>query len=627
MSETPLPLDEKLALLPEAPGIYMYKNQSGDILYIGKAKSLKKRVRSYFYPSAKHTLRIQVMIRLAYDMSIIVTDTEAEALILEEQLIKTHQPRYNILLKDDKSYPYCKLTVNEMYPRLFLVREKRDKNAEYYGPYTSVRDTRHIVEVIQRYFPLRTSKMELDGTKTYRPCLNFQMKRCLAPCTGQVKVEDYQEAVNQVRLFFKGKDQELAQSLETKMQEAAAELKFEKAAQIRDQLRAIQRIWERQKIISQDKHDQDVFNFYRESDTAGVQVMFVRNGRLIGTDFFFMEHTESVSDDNLLGQALNRIYTGDAPVIPHEVFLPFHYSDQEVLEQTLSDVSGRKISILVPQKGQKKELVSMAYNNAKINLQEKRQRIYDQSKILEQVKYALHLRKEPQMVEAFDISHLGGNHTVASLVCWKDNKPFKEQYRKYKIQSVQGPDDFASMKEVLSRRYQRAVSGEMPLPDMIMIDGGRGQLNIAVEVLKELGISLDQVDLIGLAKGRSDRRKKVQRPNQEDFEYVIKPNQKNEIRLHRHSAVLFFLQNIRDESHRFAITFQRELKRKQNLHSLLDEIPGIGPHRKKSLLKHFGSLKRVRDASVEDLQQVRGVSAELAQCIRDFLSQAPEESG
>lgn len=618
-TEKKAPVIDKLPYLPDLPGVYLYKNKQNDILYIGKAKSLRKRVRSYFRPSANHTLRIQIMVSLVYDVSTIVTDTEAEALILEEQLIKTHRPRYNVALKDDKSYPYCKLTVDEMYPRLFLVRERHNPKAEYYGPYTSSRDARYVLKLIARYFPLRTSKMVLDGSRTYRPCLNYQLKRCLGPCQGSVPADEYKEIVNQVRLFLRGKDSELIQQLETQMYQASEKLEFERAAKIRDQIQATRRIFEKQKVLTHDDHDQDIFNLYREADTSGIQVLFIRNGRLLGTDFFYNDESEKVSDDNLIGQVLNRLYTSENAVIPKEIFLPFKYSDQEVLATALEEKAGRRVRISVPQKGQKKELITMAYNNAKINLIEKRNRVIEDSQILRNVQDALHLNRLPEVVEAFDISNLSGTMTVASMVCWKNNHPWKERYRKYKIQTVEGSDDFASMSEVLTRRYKRSVAGELPLPDLILIDGGKGQVNAAVHILTELGISLDQVDLIGLAKGRSDRGRGIIRSNNEDYEYVVKPNQKNEIRLNRHSTLLYFLQNIRDESHRVAISFQRELKRKENLHSVLDDVPGVGPKRRRTLLRHFGSLKKLREASVEDIHRVSGISESLAESIHGFL--------
>ena len=612
------PAREKLSHLPDLPGVYLFKDDQESVLYIGKSKSIRNRVRSYFHGSAKHNLRIKLMVSRIHDFSLIVTDTEAEALILEEQLIKRHHPRYNVALKDGKSYPYCKLTVGEMYPRLVLVREKIDSISEYYGPYTSVKDARQVLKAVMTYFPLRTSKMLLDGKKTYRPCLNFQMKRCLAPCQGDVSVEDYEKIVRQVRLFLKGRDQELLQELEKRMKQSSKKLEFEKSAQYRDQIQAMRRIFARQMVLDVQGKDQDVFNLYRESDSTGVQVLFIRNGRLLGTDFFFFEDSCEATNDNLLGQVLHRIYMPEGSIVPREILLPFEYSDRKLLEDALNQKSVRRIYVVCPQKGRKKELVSMAFSNAKVNLSEQRSRFAKNTNILKHVKHEIKLNRLPEVVEAFDISHLSGTMTVASMVCWKKNSPSNEDYRKYKINNISGPNDFASMKEVLTRRYSRTLAEGKNLPDLILIDGGKGQINIAAKVLTELGI-LQKVDLIGLAKGRSERKRGRSRGKNVDYEYVVKPNQKNEIRMHRNSDVLFFLQNIRDESHRFAIEFQRKLKRKNTLHSQIDNIPGIGPKRRRLLLKHFGSLTGLRHAALEEILQVPGIPEKLAKEIQSSL--------
>ena len=614
------PVREKLSHLPNLPGVYLFKDDQDSILYIGKSKSIRNRVRSYFNSSAKHNLRIRLMTSRIHDLSLIVTDTEAEALILEDQLIKRHHPRYNVALRDGKSYPYCKLTVGEMYPRLLLVREKIDAKSEYYGPYPSVKDARQVLKAVMTYFPLRTSKMQLDGTKTYRPCLNFQMERCLAPCRGVVPAEEYAKIVRQVRLFLKGRDKVLIKDLEQKMKKSSERLEFEKSAQYRDQIQAMRRIFERQMVLEVQGKDQDVFNLFREADATGVQVLFIRNGRLLGTDFFFFEDSSEASDDNLLGQVLHRIYMPEGSIVPREILLPFEYSDRKMLEDALNKKSRHRVHVGCPRKGRKKELVSMAYSNAKVNLSEKRSRYVKNKDILKHVKYEIKLDRLPEVVEAFDISHLSGTMTVASMVCWKNNSPSNQDYRKFKIRGISGPDDFAGMKEVLTRRYSRTLSEGGALPDMILIDGGKGQINIAAKVLEELGI-LNKVDLIGLAKGRSERKSGRSRGKNIDYEYVVKPNQKNEIRMRRNSDVLYFLQNIRDESHRFAIEFQRKLKRKHTLHSKIDDVPGIGPKRRRLLLNHFGSLTGLKQASTEEILQVPGIPEKLAVKIWTHLNQ------
>ena len=614
------PVREKLSHLPNLPGVYLFKDDQDSILYIGKSKSIRNRVRSYFNSSAKHNLRIRLMTSRIHDLSLIVTDTEAEALILEDQLIKRHHPRYNVALRDGKSYPYCKLTVGEMYPRLLLVREKIDAKSEYYGPYPSVKDARQVLKAVMTYFPLRTSKMQLDGTKTYRPCLNFQMERCLAPCRGVVPAEEYAKIVRQVRLFLKGRDKVLIKDLEQKMKKSSERLEFEKSAQYRDQIQAMRRIFERQMVLEVQGKDQDVFNLFREADATGVQVLFIRNGRLLGTDFFFFEDSSEASDDNLLGQVLHRIYMPEGSIVPREILLPFEYSDRKMLEDALNKKSRHRVHVGCPRKGRKKDLVSMAYSNAKVNLSEKRIRYVKNKYILKHVKYEIKLDRLPEVVEAFDISHLSGTMTVASMVCWKNNSPSNQDYRKFKIRGISGTDDFAGMKEVLTRRYSRTLSEGGALPDMILIDGGKGQINIAAKVMEELGI-LNKVDLIGLAKGRSERKSGRSRGKNIDYEYVVKPNQKNEIRMRRNSDVLYFLQNIRDESHRFAIEFQRKLKRKHTLHSKIDDVPGIGPKRRRLLLNHFGSLTGLKQASTEEILQVPGIPEKLAVEIWTHLNQ------
>jgi len=424
--------------------------------------------------------------------------------------------------------------------------------------------------------------------------------------------------VRQVRLFLKGRDQELLQELEKRMEQTSKKLEFEKSALYRDQIHAMRRIFERQMVLDVKGKDQDVFNLFRESDSTGVQVLFIRNGRLLGTDFFFFEDSSEASDDNLLGQALHRIYMPEGSIVPREILLPFEYSDRKLLEDALNKKSKKRVHVVCPQKGRKKELVSMAFSNAKVNLSEQRIRSSKNKNVLQHVKFELKLNRLPEVVEAFDISHLSGTMTVASMVCWKKNAPSNKDYRKYKITSINGPDDFASMKEVLTRRYKRTLSEGKKLPDLILVDGGKGQISIAAKVLTDLDI-LRKVDLIGLAKGRSEKKRGRSRGQNVDYEYVVKPNQKNEIRLRRNSDVLYFLQNIRDESHRFAIEFQRKLKRKHTLHSQIDDIPGIGPKRRKLLLKHFGSLTLLKQATTDEIMQVPGIPQIMADDIKKFL--------
>lgn len=611
-------LTEQLAALPDAPGVYLHKDSQERVVYIGKAKSLRSRVRSYFQPSASHPVHIATMVRQVRDIEVFRTRTEAEALLLESTLIKKHKPRYNINLKDDKSYPFFKLTVNERYPRLFLVREKLEKDAEYYGPYASAKSARETLSLIHRVFKLRTSKMVLDGTRTYRPCINFQLNKCLAPCRGTVPEAEYRQVVGQVRLFLMGRHKELIARFEREMREHAQAQRYEDAARLRDGIRAVLRTMEKQRVLIPDlKADQDVFGLYRESHFAAVEVLFIRAGRLIGSDCLFLEGTEGIEDGDVVKSVLSRLYTRPSALPPKEILIPCGYEDQEVLAGFLSDTKGSRVRIAVPRKGEKRKLCDMAGENARMALKERMAHRVSDEVVLREVRRKLRLRREPQRVEAFDISNISGAYTVASMVVWERNRPHKDDYRKFEIRSVSGPDDFRAMEEVLTRRYRKAVTGEQPLPDLILIDGGKGQVNIAASVLHELGISLTQVDLIGLAKGRSERRRSRGRGRERrvDFEYVVKPQLKNEVRLERNSATLHFLQRIRDESHRFAIAYHRSLRSRKTLRSSLEELPGVGARRTKDLLRRFGSLKSVREAELDALKDVPGLPVTVAESI------------
>lgn len=593
--------------LPDTPGVYIHKDVDGRVLYVGKAKVLRSRVRSYFQPSADHTPRIAAMVRQVRDIALFQTNTEAEALILEANLIKKHRPRYNINYKDDKSYPFFKLTVGEMYPRLFLVREHFDKDAEYFGPYASVKDARETLGVIRRYFKLRTSKMKLDGTKTYRPCLNFQLGRCLAPCRGTVEVEEYRKVVNQVRLFFQGRDKELLARMEAEMLELSEAQRYEEAAHKRNAMAAVQRTLAKQRILIPDVNaDQDIFAVARESHFAGVEVLFVRNGRLIGEDFLMFERTEGMTDGEVLRGVLGRLYTRPAALLPKDVLIPEPVEDQEVLEDFLSKEKGSKVRLTVVQRGDKRHLIDLALENAKRTLKERLVNKVDDDVVLEEVQRSLDLRRLPRRVESFDISNIQGTSTVASLVAWLDNKADKDNYRKFRIRTTSGPDDFRAMYEVLTRRYERVLREKLIMPDLILIDGGKGQVNVARHVLDSLGISQIQVDVIGLAKGRTDKRM-GRRTKGVDFEYVVKPELKGEINLKANSATLHFLQRIRDETHRTAITFHRQLRQREALTTELQSLPGVGKKRATALLKHFGSLKAVKEASLEDLKAMPGL--------------------
>ncbi len=611
-------IDEKIKILPETPGIYRFFSKNGKIIYIGKAKNLKNRIRNYFLDSQKTDHRIAFLVPQIHDVEWIVTHTEAEALILEDQLIKTHRPKFNIQLKDDKSYPYFKLTINELFPRLTLVRELKKDNAAYFGPYVAVGKARATQKTIRRFFPLRQRAIELDGTKTYRPCLNYQMKRCFAPCAGLITPEKYGRIVQQVLQLLRGSYDELITNLKAEMQEKSENLNFEEAAKIRDQINAVRSTLQKQQVVSKQKIDRDVFYLVRSGGFAGVQVLFIRNGILLSDDFIFIKQAEPYDDQEIIRSIISKFYVSGGKIIPMEIILPFEYDEATMLEAYCTSRRNRNVKVLSPQRGEKKSLLEMAKKNGNHNLTAKMETVKADHIVLEEVKQRLHLKNLPQRVECFDISNIAGTNTVASMVVWEENKAKKSEYRKYKIKSFDGANDYAAMEEVLSRRYRQSKEQNGSMPDLIIIDGGKGQISIAIRILREKGINLDKIDLIGLAKGRSEKAESVEK-GEEDYEYVVKPNRKNVINLKRNSSTLHFLQNIRDEAHRFAISYYRKLHSKKSIQSGLENIPGIGPQKRKLLLKTFTNVKNIRSADIENLKAIKGISEKDAKTIHQFF--------
>ncbi len=612
-------VEEKLKILPDQPGIYRFFSKAGKIIYIGKAKNLKNRVRSYFLESNRLDFRIMFLVPQIEDVEWIVTHTEAEALILEDQLIKTHHPKFNIQLKDDKTYPYFKLSVNELYPRLTLVRELKKDGSLYFGPYVAAGKARETSRVIKRYFPLRQSSMALDGKKTYRPCLNYQMKRCLAPCAGLISPEEYGKMVQHVLQLLRGNYNELISSLTTDMEEKSGNLQFEDAASIRDQIKAVKSTLQKQQIVSKQKIDRDIFAIVRSGGFAGVQVLFVRNGILLSDDFIFIQQAELYDDTEILRSILSRFYVSGGKVIPREIILPFEYGDATMLEAYCANRRDSKSRVLFPKKGEKKVLLEMAKKNGGHNIAVEMKSLQADELVLKEVKQYLKLRNLPDRVECFDISNISGVNTVASMVVWEGNRAKKADYRKFKIKTVEGINDYASMEEVLQRHYKRVKDTNLKLPDLILIDGGKGQLAIAERILTEQGLDLNSVDLIGLAKGRTEKKAGLERV-EEDYEYVVKPRRKNEIRLKKNSSTLYFLQRIRDEAHRFAISYYRKLHGKKTIESQLDLIPGIGPTKRKILLNSYTSLKEIKMADLDTLESIKGISKKDATAINQFFN-------
>lgn len=613
-----LKLNEKLSMLPEHPGIYRFLSDTAQVIYVGKAKNLKNRVRSYFLSSNQLDPRIFHLVPRINDVEWIITHTESEALILEDQLIKTHKPRFNIQLRDDKSYPYFKLSVQEMFPRLSLVREIKRDGAKYFGPYVAVSRVRETMKIINRYFPLRQSKMPLDGTKTFKPCLNFHLKKCLAPCAGNIGENNYRKIVDNVLNLLRGNYEDLIRQLEVEMQEKATDLLFEDAAKIRDRIKAVKHTLQKQRVVSKQKKDRDVFALHREGSFAVVQVLFVRNGLLLSDDSFFYKNADVFDDQELMRSALSKLYVSGAKPLPHEILLGIEYEQATMLEAYFTERRETIVKVITPQRGEKKAMIAMADKNARQSLKLYKESIESDDIVLDAVQRHLKLSRRPIRVECFDISNISGTNNVASMVCWQDNKPLKKAYRKFKIKSFDGANDFAAMEEVLNRRYKRVKEEELEKPDLIIIDGGKGQLSSAMKILTEMEFDLSETDVIGLAKGRSEKKIGLDK-GEEDYEYVVKPGRKNEIRLKKNSAPLYFLQNIRDEAHRFAISFHRNLRRKTSVQSELEKIPGIGPEKRKKLLKSLGSLANIRKKTSQELAEIKGISQRDAEMISAFF--------
>jgi len=584
---------------------------------VGKAKNLRARVRQY---ARGGDGRVQIPFLLAQltDVEILVTGSEKEALLLEDTLIKQYRPRYNIRLKDDKSYWHVKVTTQDPWPRLFLTRQIVKDGSKYLGPFHSSTAVQETLEIIRKIFPLRTCSDTVFRNRT-RPCLEYQIKRCLGPCALPVDPEEYQRQLKGALLLLEGKNTELVDQLTLRMQEAAAALRFEEAARLRDQIRAITQTGEKQRVALPLGNDQDIFGLYREGGSVEVQILFVRAGKLLGNQEYSFDDNE-FPDEEVLGELLTQFYQGDR-FVPDEVILPVVLEDAAVREELLTERKGKKVIVLCPQRGDKVRLVEMAQENARQSFSEKRHSAEQKEKTLDNLRRALHLRNAPKRIECFDISNIQGNLAVGSMVVFDEGEPDKNRYRRFRIKTVVGADDFAMMYEVLTRRYRRALE-EHDLPDLSVVDGAKKKNGVAVKVLRELGIT--EVDVIGLAKMRTERD-----PFSEEVahsaERVFLPGRKNPVVLKPNSTALFLLQQVRDEAHRFAITYHRLLRAKERLGSPLDTVPGIGPARRKALLRHFGSLKRVYAATVEVLTQVPGVTLAMAEEIQKQLRVKSEE--
>ena len=592
-------IQQALAVLPDKPGVYLMHDAHGKVIYVGKAVVLKNRVRSYFRNLASHTPKVRAMVEKIAEFETIVTSSEVEALILECNLIKKYRPRYNIMLKDDKTYPFLKVTVNEDFPRIYVTRRQQRDGAKYYGPYADVGAMHDTVKLLRSMFPLRTCrKMNPD-----RPCLNYHIKRCLAPCAGYVSRKEYGNMIKSVCMVLDGRTTELERDLKRRMQEAADNYAFEEAARLRDQLQAVTRLNEQQKAVTGSGGDMDVIGFAKDTTGICLQIFFVRKGKLIGRDNFFLPDGGEAEEEVM--SAFVKQYYNEATFVPKEIVIPYMPDEEEkqLIEIWLADKAGRKAELILPQRGVKRELLSLANDNAKKLLEERLRKgslsLKDDLAAAEELQLVLALPNPLERMDCFDISHTQGSETVASMVVFRNGSISKKDYRKYKIVSAEGkPDDFKSMQEVVYRRYKDYED----LPSLVVIDGGKGQLSSALEVIRGLG--LHDLPVVGLAKREEE---------------IFIPGQSESILLDRDSASLHLIQRIRDEAHRFAITFHRKLRGKRNLVSVLDHVEGIGPKRRQELWKKFKSLDAMKQASVEELAAVDGMNYPAAQTLYDFF--------
>ena len=603
MTSDPMTVDfqSKLAHLPDSPGVYLFKNEHGDIIYIGKAAVLADRVRSYFQKGADHNLKTSLLVSHITDVETMVTRSELEALILESNLVKRHKPRFNIVLRDDKQYPYVRLPVKDDFPRLSIVRRVQKDGALYYGPYTPANALRETLKVIKHVFPLATCTIDIDGTAD-RACIEFEIKRCMAPCTGNQSKEEYYQIVKQARQFLEGRDRELLDDLRARMEAAAEREEFEEAARLRDRLFKIERMLEKQRITQTSSTDQDVIGLARQGSAVDLQILFVRGGLLIGRKDFFWPQSAEVSDEELVHSAIEQFYNKDGQP-PREVLVPTELGDAALIQQWLSDKRGESVRVRSPERGAKHQLVLLAEENAAAAVADHLRDEELDRQAGEELKRWLRLERAPRRIEGFDISNTMGNQSVASMVVWEDGQMKKADYRRFKIQTVTGANDFASMNEVVRRRYGQEEN--LVLPDLILIDGGLGQLAAALEGLKEVG--RQGLPILGLAKARNDKE-----------ERIFLAGRKNPIELRPQSPSTHLLQRIRDEAHRFAITFHRKLRGKSLIGSRLDQVIGIGEIRRNQLLERFGSLDKLASASDDALREI-GLNAKIIVDLRRTL--------
>ncbi len=614
-------LEDKLKKLPDRPGVYIMKDKSENIIYVGKAISLRNRVRQYFQDSKHKDLKVKVMVSHIDDFEYIIVDNEVEALILEANLIKKHKPKYNILLRDDKQYPYIKVTIQERFPRVLKTRLVEKDGAKYFGPYPNVSSVDNAIEIIRDLYPIRNCNRNLEkGYSRRRPCLNLFIKRCIGPCTGKVSDDEYGNMIKEILMFLGGKEELLLSIIEDKMFDASKELRFEDAAKYRDQIESLKHLWEKQKIIStKNPTDQDIIAAAKGIEETSIQVFFVRKGKIIGREHFIIENSFNEDIKSILNSFLKQFYSGTA-FIPKEIVIESNIDDRQAIEKWLSLSKGSKVSIIVPKIGEKKKLVEMVKENARDMINKYGDKFVRQARqkqvALVDLKEMLYLNNNIDRIEAYDISNISGSNSVASMVVFEKGQAKKSDYRRFRIKTVSKSDDYASMEEVLTRRFTRGLQEREKLekenvefrafskfPDLIMVDGGKGQVNRALSVMYKLGID---IPVCGLVK--------------DDFHNtrgIIYNNE--EINMDKDSEVFKLIYEIQEEAHRFAISYHRSLRSKDMLKSELDGIPEIGPKRKKDLLKHFKSIDKIKNASVEELLEVKSMNKSASESLINYF--------
>lgn len=606
-------LEEELKKLPEKPGVYIMLDKKGEIIYVGKAKSLKNRVRSYFQSTKGNHPKVNAMIRNIHEFEYIIVDNEVESLILESNLIKKNRPKYNILLRDDKQYPYIKVTLNEKYPRVIKTRQVLKDGAKYFGPYPSAYAVNDVIEIIRNIYPIRTCKLNLNKSMgKVRPCLNYHMGRCLGPCIGDVDEDLYMGMIDEIIQYLSGKDDMLINIVEEKMQEASKAMEFERAARYRDQVNSLMLLQEKQKMVNTNMIDQDIIAMAKGLEEVCVQIFFVRSGKIIGREHFLLEDNFNEDRKEIVGSFIKQFYSGSA-YIPREILIEDNIEDLELIEEWLGNRKGSKVSILIPQRGEKAELVKMVRKNARDMLNKygdkflKKHR--ENIKALEEIQHLIGLDELPNRIEAYDISNISGVQSVGSMVVFEKGEAKKSDYRRFRIRSVTSPDDYASMEEVLNRRFMRGLKEQKPIkgksinlkgfssfPDLIMIDGGKGQVNVVSEVLVSLGIN---IPVCGLVKDDFHKTRGILYNNVE----YLQPKDSLGFRM---------INRIQDEAHRFALNYHRSLRSKDMVKSQLDDIKGIGEKRRIALMKHFKSIDKIKNATIEELVEVDTMNKSVA---------------